>query len=264
MGRGFWLTHAYVPGLVFLVIAATAAVTRLDVALEQAWAYDVTAQRFIGAGPGEWWAKDLIHGGGYLVTRLAGAALLCFWLVARQSESLAHWRRPAGYAVAAAALSVAIAGALKATSNIDCPWSLELFGGARPYVHLFGDRPDALPRAQCFPGGHSSSGFALFALYFALRERYRAAASIVLGIALAIGVLFAFGQQARGAHFFSHDLWSAAIAWFSSLGVYALGFQGRLWGSAAAPAGTLVRAASLEPLAGGDPAPAERGTASSR
>lgn len=259
MGRGFWLTHACVPGLVFLALAATAAFTGLDVALERAWAFDASAQRFIGAGPGEWWAKDLIHGAGGLAIRLAGVALVCFWLVARQRASLAHWRRPAGYAVVAVALSVAIVGVLKATSNVDCPWSLELFGGTRPYVHLLGDRPDALPRAQCFPGGHSSSGFALFALYFALRERYRVAAHTVLGIALAVGLLFAFGQQARGAHFLSHDAWSAALAWFSSLGVYALGYRGRLWDAAAARPRSMVRPASPQ-----TPRNAARGTAASR
>jgi len=266
MGRRFWFAHACVPALVFLIIAGAAAVTGLDVALERAWAFDPAMQRFIGAGPGEWWARDLIHSAGGLAIRVAGALLVCFWLVSRQRESLAHWRRPASYAVAAAALSVAIVVLLKATSNVDCPWSLEFFGGTRPYVHLFGDRPDDLPRVQCFPGGHSASGFALFALYFALRERYRAAAHTVLGIALAVGVLFAFGQQARGAHFLSHDVWSAAIAWFSSLGVYALGFRGRLWDAAGVPARELVRPGSPTPLAGAAPAPAvaERGTAASR
>jgi membrane-associated PAP2 superfamily phosphatase len=96
-------------------------------------------------------------------------------------------------------------------------------------VHLFGDRPDDLPRAQCFPGGHSSSGFALLALYFALRDRRPRAARWFLGGALAVGTLFAFGQEARGAHFLSHDLWSLGIAWFTCLAVYRLAFGGRVW-----------------------------------
>jgi hypothetical protein len=46
--------------------------------------------------------------------------------------------------------------------------------------------------------------------------------------ALALGLTFGFGQWARGAHFVSHDLWSAAICWFVSLGLYLFPFRGRL------------------------------------
>jgi membrane-associated PAP2 superfamily phosphatase len=34
-----------------------------------------------------------------------------------------------------------------------------------------------------------------------------------LWAAILVGVVFAVGQEARGAHFLSHDLTSAAIAW---------------------------------------------------
>ncbi len=49
-----------------------------------------------------------------------------------------------------------------------------------------------------------------------------------LGIALGLGMLFSFGQQARGAHFLSHDLWSAFIAWTICLALYRWAFGGRL------------------------------------
>jgi membrane-associated PAP2 superfamily phosphatase len=112
---------------------------------------------------------------------------------------------------------------------VDCPWSLAEFGGQLPYVHLFADRPDSLPRAQCFPGGHSSSGFALFSLYFLTLGRSRRLARWALGGALLVGGVFAFGQEARGAHFLSHDLWSAALVWFTCVGVYAIGYRGNVW-----------------------------------
>ena len=87
------------------------------------------------------------------------------------------------------------------------------FGGNRPYVTLFADRPDYLPRAGCFPGAHSSSGFALMTLYFALRDARPRLARAALGVALLVGTAFAIGQEARGAHFLSHDLTSVALSW---------------------------------------------------
>ena len=231
MGPDFWLRHAYLPGFAFICLAWAGACSDLDIAVESAWAFDAAIGQFIGAGAGEWWTKDLLHTAGGLVMRTAGAGIVLSWITAWRRPSLAHWRRAASYTVAATAAAVAIIGLLKATTNVDCPWSLDLFGGSRPYVHLFADRSDALPRARCFPGGHSSSGFMMFALYFALRERNRTLARLALTLALVIGALFAFGQQARGAHFLSHDLWSAAIVWFTCLGIYVGIYRGRLWPS---------------------------------
>src|SRR5207342_1086221 len=110
-------------------------------------------------------------------------------------------------------LSTGIVGALKATTNVDCPWDLAEFGGDRPYVSLFADRPDSLPRARCFPGAHASSGFAFLFGYFLLRDGARRRARWALAAAILLGVAFSVGQEARGAHFISHDLTSAAIVW---------------------------------------------------
>jgi membrane-associated PAP2 superfamily phosphatase len=118
-------------------------------------------------------------------------------------------------------LSVALVGGLKAITNVDCPWDLAGFGGELPHVALFADRPDYLPRAQCFPGAHASSGFALVAGYFALRDRAPAWARAWLGAGLSLGCVFAIGQEARGAHFLSHDLAGAALVWSVQLALYA-------------------------------------------
>ena len=36
------------------------------------------------------------------------------------------------------------------------------------------------------------------------------------------GLVFGSGQQLRGAHFLSHDLWSLAVCWFLALGLFCL------------------------------------------
>ncbi len=233
--RHFWLNHAIWPLLLFLLLATASATTRLDEGIARAWAFDAAAGHFIGTGTGTWWAKQLIHGIGGLVMRSLGVLLLLLWAGTFGISALRHWRRPAGFLILSIALGTGIVGLLKQTTNIDCPRSLAEFGGGQPYVSLLAERPSALPKAHCFPGGHSSSGFALFALYFLCLARSRRLARTALALALTVGGLFAFGQEARGAHFLSHDVWSAAIVWFACLGTFAIAYQGKVWATERSP-----------------------------
>ncbi len=229
LNQRFWVSHAVWPALAFALFATVVTATGLDEGFARAWAFDPLSQHFIGSGAGEWWAKNLIHGTGGRIIRILGGAVLLVWALSFRIDALRRFRRPAGFVVLSVALSVGMVGVLKQVTNVDCPWSLAEFGGLRPYVQLLEDRPDYLPRAQCFPGGHSSSGFALFALYFLTLGRSQSLARWSLGAALMVGGVFAFGQEARGAHFLSHDLWSAAAAWFSCLTVYGLLYRGNVW-----------------------------------
>lgn len=74
---------------------------------------------------------------------------------------------------------------------------------------------------RCWPSGHASAGFCLFAWYFAaLRlERRRVALYLLAGV-IVIGSLLSVGRVAQGAHFVSHCLWSAAVCWFVTLALY--------------------------------------------
>jgi membrane-associated PAP2 superfamily phosphatase len=53
------------------------------------------------------------------------------------------------------------------------------------------------------------------------RDRSRLAALWALLAAGLVWAVFSLGQQARGAHFLSHDLASLAIVWFVQLLLYA-------------------------------------------
>lgn len=229
LDRRFWRNHILWPALVFGLFATVAAATSLDEDFARVWAFSPVTGHFIGAGPGEWWAKGLLHSTGGLLIRVLGGLALLLWALSFRLRPLRDWRRPLGFVVLCAVLGAGAVGLLKQTTNVDCPWSLAEFGGQRPYVHLFADRPDELPLARCFPGGHSSSGFALFALYFLWRGRSRGAARWALALALLVGGVFAFGQEARGAHFLSHDLWSAAVVWYACVAVYVVGYRGSVW-----------------------------------
>jgi membrane-associated PAP2 superfamily phosphatase len=212
--RRFWITHAVLPFAVYL--AAMAVI--VDTGIADALFFDRSRGIWIGAHT--WWAEAWIHTGGRNLVRAItlGAALLLVGSYVR--DRLRPLRRAASFVVLAILLSTGISGILKHVTNVDCPWSLAGFGGDRPYVPLFGDRPDALPQAACFPGAHSSSGFALICFYFLLRNRSRRSAAAALAAGIAAGALFAFGQEARGAHFFSHDLTSAVLVWYVQLGLY--------------------------------------------
>jgi membrane-associated PAP2 superfamily phosphatase len=216
----FWRSHLTWPLAGFLIAFAALEGLGFDRALANAWSFNVHTGRWLGAGNGAWWARTLLHTGGrYLVRGVAAVAIIA-WCLSFAVTALRPWRRAAGFVVLAMILSTGLVGALKAITNIDCPWDLAGFGGTHPYVALFADRPDALPRARCFPGAHSSSGFALVCLYFVLRDHSRRVAIFALRAAIAVGIAFSIGQEARGAHFLSHDLTSAAIVWFVQLAAY--------------------------------------------
>jgi membrane-associated PAP2 superfamily phosphatase len=111
------------------------------------------------------------------------------------------WRRGALYM-----LPIVLAvEALKSVSAYSCPWDLPAYGGTKP---------DA---GRCLPAAHPLIGFALFGLYLALREVNHKSAVPVLIAAWLIGLAAGAIQVARGAHFASHVLWTAWIAWAITL-----------------------------------------------
>jgi membrane-associated PAP2 superfamily phosphatase len=219
--RAFWRAHAWWPLLAFAVAFGVLEIFSLDRAIARELYFNVGTAQWLGAGSGDWWAHQLLHTGGGWVVRAVAAGALVLWALSFGVARIRPWRRQAGFVVLAMLLATLVVGGLKVVTNVDCPWDLAGFGGHNPYVALFADRPDALPRAQCFPGAHASSGFALFCFYFVYRDRSIRVARWMLAAAIAVGIIFSIGQEARGAHFLSHDLTSAAIVWFVQLGLYA-------------------------------------------
>jgi membrane-associated PAP2 superfamily phosphatase len=95
--------------------------------------------------------------------------------------------------------------ALKHYSPVSCPWDLIEYGGKEPQA------------GRCLPAAHPLTGFSLFGLYLALRQQQRRAAGGVLAAAWIIGLAAGAIQVARGAHFASHVLWTAWVAWALTL-----------------------------------------------
>lgn len=105
---------------------------------------------------------------------------------------------------------------------MQCPWSLAQFGGEETYSSLLSPRPPTEHPGRCWPGGHASSGFVLFALFFALRDRKPRLARYALAFAFAMGCLLSLSRMLQGAHFLSHNLWTMLFDWLICLGLYRL------------------------------------------
>jgi membrane-associated PAP2 superfamily phosphatase len=235
----FWWRELRVPLMLFLLLAPIFATTMADIAIARALFFDASSSNWIGAD--SWWTNEFLHTGGRWAVRGVVALTLIFLIAASVDGRLRPWQRPAAYFLVAMVVTIGIVGLLKTLTNIDCPSDLQEFGGAFPYMHLFADRPGALRHARCFPAAHASSGYALLALYFVFWERHRALARFGLGLGMTLGLVFGLAQQSRGAHFVSHDLWSAFLAWALSLTLYAFAFKAQLWNKheASAAAGRL-------------------------
>lgn len=214
----FLRSHLWVPLILAALALLALALLDGDLRLAHSFFFDATTQSWLGAQ--SFWATDFLHRGGRNLMRLVGVLAIVGWAASYRSTSLAPHRRSLGYLALCMAIVPLTVGALKDTTNVDCPWSLQGLGGDRPMIHWYQDRPDELPRAACFPGAHSSSAFALFALYFCWLGSHPARARVALIGVLAIGSLFSIAQQSRGAHFISHDLTSALIAWLICLALY--------------------------------------------
>jgi membrane-associated PAP2 superfamily phosphatase len=247
-----WWDHLRAPLAVFVVLAGTFATTRLDFTIAGALFFDPGRMQWLGAH--SWWSNELLHTGGRWLIRALVLLALLPWLAPERGglrARLQPLRRPAAYFAVSVVLSVGIVGLLKTLTHVECPWDLTYFGGRHPYVELLGAHGNvslgattipgasgtgagtfagaALHRGHCFPAAHAGSGYALLALYFALRERSARLARLGIGCGLAIGLIFGIAQQSRGAHFVSHDVWSAFLAWTVSLSLYCFAFKGRLW-----------------------------------
>lgn len=207
--------------LIIVVFAVVAEYSGLDLFLARLF-FDPATQtwplksNFITAG--------VLHKGGRDLVLYIMIGVLLVFVLSFLIKKMRPYRKGAGYLLAGSLLGPAIVALLKSSTHIYTPWSLELFGGDKPYIRLFDAAPDGLPIGEAFPGGHSSGGFAFLSLFFLLtvyRPRYR---YYGLAAGLLLGSIFAIAQELRGAHFLSHDLFSLVICWYSALIVYGVMF----------------------------------------
>ena len=98
---------------------------------------------------------------------------------------------------------------LRAVTRMATPLDLKIYGGAWEHLLLFQPKPVGYP-SHAFPAGHASGGFAFLCLYWALPTTQR---RLGLWVGLGLGSWMGLYQVARGEHFVSHTLATAALAW---------------------------------------------------
>ncbi len=217
--------------LIDLAIWPSMAFVYLFVALQLGGADDFVARFFYDpvrrAFPlrHDFWTQQVLHDAGRKVMIGVALVVLAMWLLSLRLKSLQDWRRLFGYMVLSIVTSLVAVNLGKQLTNTDCPWDLTEYGGQRRHFELFQDKPNDLATGRCFPGGHSSGGFALFALFFVGRRRHYHRAWLTLAPAILVGGVFALDQWVRGAHFPSHDLTTAYLCWMVALGTYVWWFR---------------------------------------
>jgi len=159
------------------------------------------------------WAK-------YVVV-LVACAVIATWLMSFVLPALMEHRRVLLFLSLALTLAPATVSSLKSVSPRSCPYDLVEYGGHAPRLGLLEAAPPGEFPGRCFPSGHASAGFCLFAFYFAGRALgNRGLMRAGLWGSLAAGMLFGFARIAQGAHFLSHNLWSALVCWLVILALY--------------------------------------------
>lgn len=147
-----------------------------------------------------------------------GSALLVIVLTPERWRWRARFAEPARRHLWVALLTLggvpAAIGQVKAVTNVFSPSDIRRYGGDVRYVRVIesfpaADRPARAGRS--FPAGHASGGFALVALSGLARTRRWQIAGIALGGV--VGGAMGFYQMAKGAHYLSHTLLTALLAW---------------------------------------------------
>lgn len=159
-----------------------------------------------------WWMAKIMHAGARNVGWIFFIAMLIgIWRPWGALRALPTADRACLFlSVLSALLAVTL---IKGLSQTSCPWDLQAFGGAAPYVSHWNLWVRDGGGGHCFPAGHASTGFAFMAAYFGLRQNNAPGAMKWLLVAMCIGFILGISQQMRGAHFMSHTLWTAWLCW---------------------------------------------------
>ena len=206
------------PTLLAIMAAIAVATLKLDL-----WFADIV----YAAEGGQWALKKafvtehLLHVAGRNAVAAAWVLVLIAWVATGRKPQSRSWRRPLAALALSVLLSTVLVASLKALSSVDCPWDLVRYGGDRVYVDIFSALLAGTPHRGCFPAGHASAGYAWLALFFFFQTVRPAWRWRGLTAGIMLGMVFGLSQQLRGAHFLSHDLWTAALCWLAAVAVHA-------------------------------------------
>lgn len=218
--------HITLPLLVFLLVASLFEYFQFDLDIAQ-YIFDWQGGLTYWPLKTQWFTSTIMHTGGRDLVILLGVLLFTALGLSFKIQYLNQYSRNLFCLAMSVVSSILIVKFAKDFTHVNCPCDLTRFGGHVAYTAIFSPLPAGTELGRCFPGGHSSGGYAWVALYyFALQvnPKYRWAG---LAFGVTLGLSFSITQQLRGAHFFSHGIWSLAISWFVASGYYYLLFASK-------------------------------------
>jgi len=162
---------------------------------------------------------------GLPLDKLFGLLWLTTFIIANCKTTLSRHRKILLYFLCASATGPILVGICKSITHIYTPWNLAIFNGDHQYIRLFDVVSPNLPIGHAFPAGHASGGYCFMSLYFVLHQTRPQYKKYGLLVGLLLGIIFGVGQQIRGAHFPSHDIFTLVICWYSSLLLYLLFYR---------------------------------------
>ena len=166
-----------------------------------------------------WYLAELNHRYVKDLIILVYASFFIIWLASFKVEKLKPLRWTYGYFFCMVILSTSIIGLLKSQSAHACPWNITI-PTSQGFFWDF-----SASKGHCFPGGHASTGFALMAGYAVFRQSDKKRAYFFLISGCILGFAMGWAQMMRGAHFLSHNLWTAWIIWLVNVVFYFFNYK---------------------------------------
>lgn len=166
-----------------------------------------------------WYLTELSHRYVKDLMILVYVSFLLLWVGSFKLKALTPYRWRYGYFITLVILSTAMIGLLKSQSAHACPWNSTI-ATAQGFFWDF-----STTQGHCFPGGHAATGFALMAGYFIFRLSDPKRAYFFLISGLILGFALGWAQMMRGAHFLSHNLWTAWVIWLINVVFYVFNYH---------------------------------------
>jgi len=209
----------------FLLLAVVFEYSGIDIWWESHF-YDAQSQTWPYRG--HWLFENVIHSGGRLFDWFFALSWLLIFIFIHIDKRFIKYRKIFLFFFAASAAGPILVGIGKNFTHIYSPWDLKIFNGMQPYIRMMDAVPADAPTGHSFPAGHASGGYCFLSLYFVLLRCAPAYRWLGLACGMTLGLIFGAGQQARGAHFPSHDMVTIFICWCSSLLCYFFFYSGQL------------------------------------
>jgi membrane-associated PAP2 superfamily phosphatase len=206
----FWSLHLGLPLLLAAFMLWLYPATSLDASLIAPY-FDSATHSFPLSH--RWFFENVMHTGLKDCMIVVALGVLLAWLAGFKFKAFKPQQQQYLWTFVGMVLATSVVSFLKHHSIHGCPSSLSLYGGTLPYLKLFASLPAGVEMGKCFPGGHASGGFALMAFYFAFRDSKPKFAYWMLAVGLLLGFAMGWAQMMRGAHFLSHNVWTALVVW---------------------------------------------------